>query len=138
MAVPAKSTPKDAQVMQTILKDMGVTEYEPRVINQMLEFTYSKFGANAYFRINIVLSPNLFCGNLRKGKKWSHPDEVLFPGRCNQFLVKLWTMKLNLLVFWMLHSAGVFHSNKEYVVLFANKRTQVSLFGRSYLCVRMK
>lgn len=25
-----------------ILKDMGVTEYEPRVINQMLEFTYSK------------------------------------------------------------------------------------------------
>lgn len=27
-----------------ILKDMGVTEYEPRVINQMLEFTYSKSG----------------------------------------------------------------------------------------------
>lgn len=30
------------QVMIQILKDMGVTEYEPRVINQMLEFTYSK------------------------------------------------------------------------------------------------
>lgn len=28
--------------MMQILKDMGVTEYEPRVINQMLEFTYSK------------------------------------------------------------------------------------------------
>uniref|UniRef100_A0A3Q2NYK8 TAF9 RNA polymerase II, TATA box binding protein (TBP)-associated factor n=1 Tax=Fundulus heteroclitus TaxID=8078 RepID=A0A3Q2NYK8_FUNHE len=28
------------QVMIQILKDMGVTEYEPRVINQMLEFTY--------------------------------------------------------------------------------------------------
>ncbi|PWA24670.1 hypothetical protein CCH79_00016166 [Gambusia affinis] len=27
-------------VMIQILKDMGVTEYEPRVINQMLEFTY--------------------------------------------------------------------------------------------------
>ncbi|MBN3303404.1 TAF9 factor, partial [Amia calva] len=27
-------------VMAQILKDMGVTEYEPRVINQMLEFTY--------------------------------------------------------------------------------------------------
>ncbi|MEQ2188798.1 hypothetical protein GOODEAATRI_018627, partial [Goodea atripinnis] len=27
-------------VMVQILKDMGVTEYEPRVINQMLEFTY--------------------------------------------------------------------------------------------------
>ncbi|XP_061431127.1 transcription initiation factor TFIID subunit 9-like [Lethenteron reissneri] len=39
MAAP-KSTPKDAQVMAAILKDMGVTEYEPRVINQMLEFTY--------------------------------------------------------------------------------------------------
>lgn len=28
--------------MIQILKDMGITEYEPRVINQMLEFTYSK------------------------------------------------------------------------------------------------
>ncbi|KAJ3589328.1 hypothetical protein NHX12_010173 [Muraenolepis orangiensis] len=26
--------------MIQILKDMGITEYEPRVINQMLEFTY--------------------------------------------------------------------------------------------------
>uniref|UniRef100_A0A8C7HIN3 TAF9 RNA polymerase II, TATA box binding protein (TBP)-associated factor n=1 Tax=Oncorhynchus kisutch TaxID=8019 RepID=A0A8C7HIN3_ONCKI len=29
-----------AKVMIQILKDMGITEYEPRVINQMLEFTY--------------------------------------------------------------------------------------------------
>ncbi|GCC36482.1 transcription initiation factor TFIID subunit 9 [Chiloscyllium plagiosum] len=36
----AKSVPRDAQVMAQILKDMGVSEYEPRVINQMLEFTY--------------------------------------------------------------------------------------------------
>ncbi|UYV83029.1 TAF9B [Cordylochernes scorpioides] len=35
-----KNTPKDAQVMMAILKEAGVTEYEPRVINQMLEFTY--------------------------------------------------------------------------------------------------
>ncbi|XP_013790943.1 transcription initiation factor TFIID subunit 9-like [Limulus polyphemus] len=34
------SNPKDAQVMAAILKDMGIIEYEPRVINQMLEFTY--------------------------------------------------------------------------------------------------
>lgn len=33
------------QVMIQILKDMGITEYEPRVINQMLEFTYSTFPA---------------------------------------------------------------------------------------------
>uniref|UniRef100_L7M0M0 Putative transcription initiation factor tfii-d component n=1 Tax=Rhipicephalus pulchellus TaxID=72859 RepID=L7M0M0_RHIPC len=39
MAAP-KSTPKDAQVMSAILKDMGIVDYEPRVINQMLEFTY--------------------------------------------------------------------------------------------------
>uniref|UniRef100_A0A4X2LVS9 TATA-box binding protein associated factor 9b n=1 Tax=Vombatus ursinus TaxID=29139 RepID=A0A4X2LVS9_VOMUR len=39
MASP-KSSPKDAQVMAQILKDMGITEYEPRVINQMLEFAF--------------------------------------------------------------------------------------------------
>lgn len=32
--------PHDAQVMQAILKDMGITDYEPRVISQMLEFAY--------------------------------------------------------------------------------------------------
>lgn len=30
------------QVMAQILKDMGITEYEPRVINQMLEFAFRK------------------------------------------------------------------------------------------------
>ncbi|GFO35864.1 transcription initiation factor tfiid subunit 9 [Plakobranchus ocellatus] len=40
MSVPPKSSPKDAQVMSAILKDMGVLESEPRLINQMLEFTY--------------------------------------------------------------------------------------------------
>lgn len=38
--LPAKSTPKDALVMAAILKEMGISEYEPRVINQMLEYTY--------------------------------------------------------------------------------------------------
>lgn len=37
-----KHTPKDAQVIMSIMKDMGITEYEPRVINQLLEFTYRK------------------------------------------------------------------------------------------------
>ncbi|XP_048745485.1 transcription initiation factor TFIID subunit 9B-like [Ostrea edulis] len=40
MASPAKSSPRDAQVMAAILKEMGVTEYEPRVVNVMLEFVY--------------------------------------------------------------------------------------------------
>ncbi|XP_007968845.2 transcription initiation factor TFIID subunit 9-like [Chlorocebus sabaeus] len=39
MASP-KSMRKDAQMMAQILKDMGITEYEPRVINQMLEFAF--------------------------------------------------------------------------------------------------
>lgn len=32
--------PKDAQVMVAILKDMGIMEFEPRVVNQLLEFSY--------------------------------------------------------------------------------------------------
>jgi len=39
-SAPVKSTPKDAQVMVAILKDMGVCDYEPRLVNEMLEFTY--------------------------------------------------------------------------------------------------
>ena len=42
MAVP-KSSPRDAQVMAAILKDMGVQDYEPRCVNQMLEFAYRKW-----------------------------------------------------------------------------------------------
>ncbi|XP_072034376.1 transcription initiation factor TFIID subunit 9-like [Amphiura filiformis] len=43
MAAPKpipKDHPQDADVMTAILKDMGVTDYEPRLVNQMLEFTY--------------------------------------------------------------------------------------------------
>ncbi|XP_073819619.1 TBP-associated factor 9 [Musca autumnalis] len=35
-----KHVPKDAQVIMSILKDLGIHEYEPRVINQLLEFCY--------------------------------------------------------------------------------------------------
>ena len=31
---------KDFQTMINVLKDMGVEDYEPRVINQLLEFSY--------------------------------------------------------------------------------------------------
>ncbi|XP_058456038.1 transcription initiation factor TFIID subunit 9 [Malaya genurostris] len=40
IANQAKHIPKDAQVIMSILKELGVTDYEPRVINQLLEFTY--------------------------------------------------------------------------------------------------
>jgi len=39
---PCKSSPREAQIMAAILKDMGVNEYEPRVLNQMMEFSYRK------------------------------------------------------------------------------------------------
>jgi transcription initiation factor TFIID subunit 9 len=41
MAAPTRRVPRDAQIMAAILKDLGVTDHEPRVINQMLEFVYS-------------------------------------------------------------------------------------------------
>lgn len=44
MAAPSvpqgKSMPKDALVIMSILKDMGISEYEPNVVTQLLEFTY--------------------------------------------------------------------------------------------------
>ncbi|XP_017140827.1 transcription initiation factor TFIID subunit 9 [Drosophila miranda] len=35
-----KHVPKDAQVIMSILKELNVQEYEPRVVNQLLEFTF--------------------------------------------------------------------------------------------------
>ncbi|XP_067633393.1 transcription initiation factor TFIID subunit 9 [Eurosta solidaginis] len=35
-----KHVPKDAQVIMSILKELNIQDYEPRVINQLLEFTY--------------------------------------------------------------------------------------------------
>lgn len=42
ISTQVKHVPKDAQVIMSILKDLGIQEYEPRVINQLLEFTYRK------------------------------------------------------------------------------------------------
>ncbi len=33
--VNEKALPKDAQIMVSILRDIGITEFEPRVINQV-------------------------------------------------------------------------------------------------------
>ena len=45
---------KDAQTMISVLKDMGIDEFEPRVINQLLEFSYSKFHILIQFNVNVV------------------------------------------------------------------------------------
>jgi hypothetical protein len=35
-------TPRDAEVMEAILKELGVKDYEPNVVSQMLELSYRK------------------------------------------------------------------------------------------------
>ena len=37
-----KTTPKDVLIVTQILKDMGITDFEPRIVHQMIEFTYSE------------------------------------------------------------------------------------------------
>ena len=34
---------RDAAVMEAILKEMGVDDFEPNIIHQLLEFSYSQF-----------------------------------------------------------------------------------------------
>ena len=38
----AGDLPKDAKVIIELLRSMGVENYEPRVVNQLLEFMYRK------------------------------------------------------------------------------------------------
>lgn len=40
------SGPRDAAVMESVLKEMGVDDYDPNVIHQMLEFSYSEWKSN--------------------------------------------------------------------------------------------
>lgn len=47
-----KHIPKDAQVIMSIMKELNVIEYEPRVINQLLEFTYRMY---RYRRITLLI-----------------------------------------------------------------------------------
>lgn len=38
---PTDELPRDAQVVAALLKSMGVQEWEPRVVNQLMEFMYT-------------------------------------------------------------------------------------------------
>lgn len=62
------SRPKEAQVMEAILKDMGITDYEPGVINQMLEFTYRY--------VSQILDDARFYANYSKKSKNIEMDDV--------------------------------------------------------------
>lgn len=55
----AKSLPKDAQVMASMLRDMGITEWEPRVINQLMEFSYN-------YVTTVLEDAKLFSSHARK------------------------------------------------------------------------
>ncbi|KAF7387147.1 hypothetical protein HZH68_012824 [Vespula germanica] len=62
-----KHIPKDAQVIMSIMKDMGITDYEPKVINQLLEFTYRY--------ITCILDDSRIYANHAK-KKFTDLDDV--------------------------------------------------------------
>jgi len=51
--------PKDAAVMAAILKEAGITSYDHRVINQMLEFTYK-------YVTNILEDARVYCSHAKK------------------------------------------------------------------------
>lgn len=38
-----KHIPKDAQVIMSLLRELDIKDHEPRVINQLLEFTYREY-----------------------------------------------------------------------------------------------
>lgn len=54
-----KHIPKDAQVIMSILKELNVTEYEPRVINQLLEFTYRTYWHQTVYDSTTLVPANL-------------------------------------------------------------------------------
>lgn len=51
---PGKSAPKDTQVIAAILKEMGITEYEPRVLPQLVEFAYRKCTTTVFMFCNLT------------------------------------------------------------------------------------
>lgn len=71
---PTKHIPKDAQVIMSIMRDMDITEYEPRVINQLLEFIYRfvNFTLRFFFLLKIV-SFQVRCLYFRRCKSLREP-----------------------------------------------------------------
>ncbi|XP_037075809.1 transcription initiation factor TFIID subunit 9-like [Pollicipes pollicipes] len=51
--------PKDAAVMAAILKEAGISSYDHRVINQMLEFTYK-------YVTNVLEDARVYCSHAKK------------------------------------------------------------------------
>ena len=58
--------PRDAVVMEAILREMGVEDFEPNLIHQMLEFSYSQW--NNKLTILIIPQASLLQGLGGSGK----------------------------------------------------------------------
>ena len=54
--------------MVAILKDMGINDFEPRVINQMLEFSYR---CSLSFTSSLILKPRYVTGILEDARVYS-------------------------------------------------------------------
>lgn len=47
-----KYIPKDGQVIMAILKELGINDFDPRVIHQLLEFIYCKYSIVSDTKMN--------------------------------------------------------------------------------------
>lgn len=50
-----KSLPKDAQIIMSMLKQSQINDYDPHVINQLLEFTYSEYSVSFHTHITYII-----------------------------------------------------------------------------------
>ena len=57
---------KDVQAILNILKDKGIEEYEPKVINQLLEFSYSNLKFIAYPKVIFFVLTRICNNNSRR------------------------------------------------------------------------
>ena len=62
--------PLAVQVMVAILKDMGINDFEPRVINQMLEFSY-RCSSLTQNKSSLILKPRYVTGILEDARVYS-------------------------------------------------------------------
>ncbi|KAF2879153.1 hypothetical protein ILUMI_27005 [Ignelater luminosus] len=58
-AQPPKNIPKDGQVIMAIMKEMGITEYEPKTIIQLTEFVYR-------YATSVLEEARTFANNCKK------------------------------------------------------------------------
>ncbi|CAH1378340.1 transcription initiation factor TFIID subunit 9 [Tenebrio molitor] len=66
-AVQPKNIPKDGQVIMSIMKEMGITDYEPKTIVQLTEFVYR-------YATSILEEARMYANNSKK--KFLDVDDV--------------------------------------------------------------